>query len=145
MIDAFGPTGADGMFKRGMEHSLEILRGNQDTLLSVLEPFIKDPVIDWRRHRSQQQSTAGATGNDSAHEARRSISVIRERLSGVYVLRNPNLKKYRKHRSSAGSRENDLAMGVLPLSVEGQVQKLCLEATKAENLVQLYIGWMPWV
>ncbi|KAG7355473.1 phosphatidylinositol 3- and 4-kinase [Nitzschia inconspicua] len=144
MIDAFGPTGADGMFKRGMEYSLEILRGNQDTLLSVLEPFIKDPVIDWRRHRSQQINTSGS--NDSFHEARRSISITRERLSGIYNLRNPNFRKYRIVASGGlCPRTKDTMMEVLPLSVEGQVQKLCLEATKAENLVQLYIGWMPWV
>jgi serine/threonine-protein kinase ATR len=141
MIDAFGPTGSDGMFKRGMEYSLEILRGNQDTLLSVLEPFIKDPVIDWRRHRSQQ-SNSNSSG-DSFHEARRSIAVIRERLSGVYNLRNPNLRKYGK--GTKDSRNKGPTTELLPLSVEGQVQKLCLEATRPENLVQLYIGWMPWV
>jgi phosphatidylinositol kinase/protein kinase (PI-3 family) len=33
----------------------------------------------------------------------------------------------------------------LPLSVEGQVHKMIAEATNVENLVQLYVGWMPWV
>jgi serine/threonine-protein kinase ATR len=143
MVDAFGPTGTDGMFKRGMEYSLEILRGNKDTLLSVLEPFIKDPVIDWKRHRSQQSSSHPNV--DSFHEARRSISIIRERLSGVYNLRNPNFKKYRNVILASGINTKETTMEVLPLSVEGQVQKLCTEATKTENLVQLYIGWMPWV
>ena len=32
----------------------------------------------------------------------------------------------------------------LPLSVEGQVQRLIEEATAVENLVQMYIGWQPW-
>jgi serine/threonine-protein kinase ATR len=33
----------------------------------------------------------------------------------------------------------------IPLSVEGQVHKMVAEATSSENLVQLYVGWMPWV
>ena len=57
MLDAFGPTGADGIFKSGMESSLDILRKNRDTLLSVLEPFIKDPVIDWKKQRTQSQDS----------------------------------------------------------------------------------------
>mmetsp|Transcript_3837 Transcript_3837/g.10912 ORF Transcript_3837/g.10912 Transcript_3837/m.10912 type:complete len:423 (+) Transcript_3837:3325-4593(+) len=143
MLDAFGPTGADGMFSSGMECSLEVLRKNRDTLLSVLEPFIKDPVIDWKKHRTQQMMT-----NDGYGEAKRSIHMIRERLSGICNLRNPNYRKYRNiiprdHLSRV--EQDNTTVDVLPLSVEGQVQKLCAEASKNENLVQLYVGWMPWI
>lgn len=152
MLDAFGPTGADGMFSSGMESCLEILRDNRDTLLSVLEPFIKDPVIDWKRHRTQQ--TVSSTripshimGKDSHGEAKRSIHVIKERLSGICNLRNPNYRKLRNiipKEQQQGRTEEDM-IEILPLSVEGQVQKLCAEASKNENLIQLYVGWMPWV
>jgi serine/threonine-protein kinase ATR len=156
MIDVFGPTGIDGMFSNGMISCLEVLRSNRDTLLSVLEPFIKDPVIDWKRHRSQQTSSSASIQSvprDSTHQAKRSINIIRERLSGVYNLRNPNFYKLRtvleqnqKHNSNDDNGEEDaVVMQVMKLSVEGQVQKLIVEATKTENLVQLYVGWMPWV
>jgi serine/threonine-protein kinase ATR len=149
MLDAFGPTGADGMFRSGMESSLGILRENRDTLLSVLEPFIKDPVIDWKRHRTQQAMlpAIGIT-NDSHGEAKRSIHVIKERLSGICNLQNPN---YRKLRSIIPKdvrnrvEQDNMMKEILPLSVEGQVQKLCTEASKNENLIQLYVGWMPWI
>lgn len=149
MLDAFGPTGADGMFSNGMECSLEVLRENRDTLLSVLESFIKDPVIDWKKHRTQQslQPTARLP-SDSYGEAKRLIHVIRERLSGICNLRNPNYKKYRNiiPRDHLSRVEQDsTTIDSLPLSVEGQVQKLCAEASKNENLIQLYVGWMPWV
>lgn len=149
MLDAFGPTGADGMFSSGMESSLEILRDNRETLLSVLEPFIKDPVIDWKRHRTQQNvSSAIGSSNDSRGEAKRSIRVIKERLSGICNLRNPNYRKLRNV-IPQGIRnrveQDNMMKEILPLSVEGQVQKLCTEASKNENLVQLYVGWMPWI
>ena len=144
MLDAFGPTGADGMFSSGMETSLGILRENRDTLLSVLEPFIKDPVIDWKRHRTQQTSAA----IDSHGETKRSIHVIKERLSGICNLRNPNYRKLRNiipKEILNRVQQNNMMKEILPLSVEGQVQKLCVEASKNENLVQLYVGWMPWI
>ena len=33
----------------------------------------------------------------------------------------------------------------MALSVEGQVQRLIIEATAEENLCQMYFGWTPWL
>lgn len=151
MVDVFGPTGADGVYTTGMQTAMRTLRNNRDTLLSVLEPFLKDPVIDWKRHRNQQNknSAANQTGaqihsDKQAKEAKRSIKVIDERLQGIYNLRNPNLKKYRR-RDRATNQDNDDYAHLVPLPVEGQVQRMIQEATSHENLVQLYVGWMPWL
>ena len=148
MLDAFGPTGADGIFKSGMESSLDILRKNRDTLLSVLEPFIKDPVIDWKKQRTQQSVPLASTKDESQGEAKRSIKVIKERLSGICNLRNPNYRRLRgiiPQDVRQRVEQDNMMKDIIPLSVEGQVQKLCTEASKNENLVQLYVGWMPWI
>jgi hypothetical protein len=70
--------------------------------------------------------------------------VIDERLQGIYNLRNPNLKKYRRTDGLSTDQDDELTH-LLPLSVEGQVNKMIAEATSSENLIQLYVGWMPWV
>lgn len=143
MLDAFGPTGADGVFSGGLKTAMRTLRDNRDTLLSVLEPFLKDPVIDWKRHRSQQQSSSRIASSEErqTREAKRSIKVIDERLQGIYNLRNPN---YKRICLPAYVEQGDDGH-MLPLSVEGQVHKMIAEATSSENLVQMYIGWMPWI
>lgn len=140
MLDAFGPIGADGIYTGSLKAAMTTLRDNRDTLLSVLEPFIKDPIIDWKRQRSQQKH--GKSSTDL--EAKRSIKVIDQRLKGVYNLRNPNSKKV-KRTDGWSMDQDDEMMQMLPLSVEGQVHKMITEATSSENLVQLYVGWMPWV
>ena len=141
MIDAFGPTGSDGVFSGSLKTAMLTLRNNRDTLLSVLEPFLKDPVIDWKRYRSQQQSQSKAANEEKqTREAKRSINVIDERLQGIYNLRNPNYKRIRSIQAQQGEDGH-----MLPLSVEGQVHKMIAEATSSENLVQMYIGWMPWI
>ena len=144
MIDAFGPTGAEGAYSGGLVVAMSTLRDNRDTLLSVLEPFLKDPVIDWKRHRAQQKQGQTDPSKRESVEAKRSIKVIDGRLKGVYNLRNPNLKKYRRTDGYSIDQEDEMAH-ILPLSVEGQVQKMISEATSHENLVQLYVGWMPWL
>jgi len=138
MVDAFGPTGAEGIYSTGLQVAMRILRDNRDLLLSVLEPFLKDPVIDWKRYRSQQK------GHSSTDQAKRSIKVIDERLRGIYNLRNPNLKKYSRT-DFLSSEDDDELTHLVPMSVEGQVNKMITEATAPENLVQLYVGWMPWL
>jgi serine/threonine-protein kinase ATR len=152
MLDAFGPTGADGVYTSSLKLCMGTLRDNRDTLLSVLEPFIKDPVIDWKRTRSSQ-SPKKSSGNEMSQqagdtrkfsEAKHSVRVLDERLQGIYNLRNPNHKRIRRTDSRSVDQNVQLAR-LLPLSVEGQVHKMISEATSSENLVQLYVGWMPWV
>merc|ERR1740139_932469 len=133
IIDAFGPTGTEGTFKGSLTSTMFLLRKNCDTLLSVLQPFVEDPVIDWKRQKSRQDKGSSTLLGDFA-SAQRSIKVIEERLRGIYNLRNPKLKR---------SKEDDGSD--LPLSVDGQVDRMIAEATSNENLVQLYVGWMPWV
>lgn len=145
MLDAFGPTGADGVYSGGLQTAMKTLRDNRDTLLSVLEPFLKDPIIDWKRSRNQQKDgQAPSTQERQTREAKRSINVIDERLRGIYNLQNPNLRKYRRKDNISMDRDEELT-SLLPLSVEGQVHKMIAEAMSHENLVQLYVGWMPWV
>jgi serine/threonine-protein kinase ATR len=146
MLDAFGPTGADGVFSGSLKTAMRTLRNNRDTLLSVLEPFLKDPIIDWKRYRSQQQPSPSKGSNEDRQtkEAKRSINVIDERLKGIYNLRNPNYKRIRRTDLFVDQEDDELTH-MLPLSVEGQVHKMIAEATSSENLVQMYIGWMPWI
>jgi len=145
LLDAFGPIGADGAFSGGLSAAMTTLRENRDILLSVLEPFLKDPVIDWKRHRAQQKEGLPVeTSHREAIEAKRSMKVIEGRLKGVYNLRNPNYRKI-KRTDGYSLTEDDEMTHIIPLSVEGQVHKMITEACSHENLVQLYVGWMSWL
>lgn len=153
MLDAFGPTGADGVYTESLKLTMKTLRDNRDTLLSVLEPFINDPIIDWKRTRSSQSPKKSSRasrmdmtqGQDrQTKEAKLSINVLDGRLRGIYNLRNPNAKRIKRTDGWSADQNDDLTQ-LMPLSVEGQVHKMIAEATSSENLVQLYVGWMPWV
>ncbi len=141
-MDAFGPNGADGTFSGGLQSAMTTLRDNRDVLLSVLEPFIRDPVIEWKRQRTQQK--AGKKDKPTSSDGKRSIRTIDERLRGIYNLRNPNHKKITRVDQKSDKEDDEMAH-MLPLSIEGQVHKMIKEATSHENLVQLYVGWMPWL
>ena len=61
MIDAFGAYGYDGPFRKSCELSLGILRGNEDTLMTILETFVYDPTTDFIGKKKKHLSTVPDT------------------------------------------------------------------------------------
>jgi len=49
MVDAFGPVGIEGPFRIGCEIALSVMRREKDVLMSVLRPFVYDPLVDWTK------------------------------------------------------------------------------------------------
>ena len=141
MLDAFGPTGADGLYAGALTESMRTLRQNRDTLLSVLEPFLNDPVINFSKSKQKSKEDKDAKKKD-AKNAKNSIAKIEGRLNGEYNLINPNPGKVKGNKNAPSTVD---PTHISRLSVEGQVQKMIMEATSHENLVQVYVGWMPWI
>jgi serine/threonine-protein kinase ATR len=165
VVDAMGVTGVEGAYRRTLEVTMSVLREHRDTLLSVLEPFLRDPTVSWSRSGRAQRSleataaAAAAVGSTTAagsrstvpardhenREAKEMLLKISQRLNGVYNVVHPHREKF--VRAAARRNEPAPARGIgvskeemLPLSVPGQVQRLIDEATAPENLVQMYIG-----
>jgi len=87
---------------------MRVLRENRESIMSVLEAFIHDPLLEWSENSKQ--------GTTSTDLAKKCVDVIDKKLKGS-------------------------ALTEFPLSVEGQVQDLLLEATDIGNLSEMYIGW----
>ncbi|KAJ1436334.1 Zinc finger C2H2-type [Sesbania bispinosa] len=118
MIDGLGITGYEGIFLRVCEITLSVLRTHRETLMSVLETFIHDPLVEWTK---SHKSSGVEVQNPHAQLA---ISNIEARLEGVVV--------------GVGAAPS------LPLAVEGQARRLIAEAVSHKNLGKMYIWWMPW-
>ena len=56
---ALGLAGTDGKFKLSSLHTMRVLRKNKNILLSLLETFVYDPLVDW---------TADHKSDDSKHK-----------------------------------------------------------------------------
>nr|XP_043624485.1 serine/threonine-protein kinase ATR [Erigeron canadensis] len=118
MIDGLGITGYEGTFLKVCEITLSVLREHRETLMSVLETFIHDPLVEWTKtHKSSGVEVQNP-------HAQRAISNIEARLQGIVV--------------GVGAAPS------LPLAVEGQARRLIAEAVSHKNLGKMYIWWMPW-
>ncbi|KAJ1905664.1 hypothetical protein LPJ81_001801 [Coemansia sp. IMI 209127] len=132
MVDAMGATGYEGTFRKTCEMTLGLLREHQDALMSVLESFLHDPLVEWSKRTTRATSRAAANkdaaaaaggggggGQQPNEHASRSLDVIRKKLQGN--------------------------QGSTPLSVEGQVSELIRVATDPSKLFQMYVGWAAYM
>ncbi|KAI4487089.1 hypothetical protein M0802_012043 [Mischocyttarus mexicanus] len=118
MIDAMGPLGIEGPFRLACQTTMSVLREQSSTLLSVLTPFVYDPLVSWNKNQT------GAAGEKPNEKAVQSIRNINQRLKGLV--------------RSQGKKLENIALN---LSVSGQVNQLILDATNVDNLCQMYFGW----
>jgi PI-3-kinase-related kinase SMG-1 len=49
---ALGLTGVDGAFRIACEQVMRVIRSNKETLLTLLEAFVYDPLVDWMADRA---------------------------------------------------------------------------------------------
>ncbi|OXU25637.1 hypothetical protein TSAR_001094 [Trichomalopsis sarcophagae] len=57
---ALGVTGVEGIFRLACEHTLRVMRRGAETLLTLLEAFVYDPLVDWRAGAENSIATYGA-------------------------------------------------------------------------------------
>ena len=144
IVDGMGASGVDGVMRRCSEVTLEVLRDHKDSLLTLVEVLIHDPILKWamspelaarRQQRvddsaeeedvgaAVQPGVPGAPGTHGADviqsvDAERALLRVRQKLEGVE--------------------------GGEPRSVEGHVQQLIQDARDPDKLCRMYPGWAPW-
>ncbi|KAF9583795.1 hypothetical protein BGW38_008502, partial [Lunasporangiospora selenospora] len=48
MLTSFGVTGVEGNFRIGCEQTMKVMRKNKEILVTLLEAFVYDPLVDWQ-------------------------------------------------------------------------------------------------
>lgn len=119
MVHAMGPLGVEGPYRKTCEVTLRVMRAQQQTLMSVIRPFIYDPLLTWKK----SAQTDGTERTDS--DAMNNVQNIEERLKGFVRI---------ERKTSS-----------IPLSTEGQVNFVIKEATDINNLAPMYPGWSPFM
>ncbi|KAI0053695.1 hypothetical protein FA95DRAFT_478808 [Auriscalpium vulgare] len=129
MVDGLGVTGVEGVFRIACENTLQLLRDNKDTLMSVLDAFVHDPLVEWedekrRIERAPRRGNAVSAAINLKKLAKNALQPIEKKLNGVYQT-----SRERPERE---------------LSTSNLVQMLIQEATSSANLGRMYAGWAPW-
>ncbi|KAL2313111.1 Serine/threonine-protein kinase tel1 [Schizosaccharomyces pombe] len=135
VVDGMGITGVEGVFRRCMEFTLETLRREEDSLLSVLEVLRYDPLFSWlisplRRMKKQKMQLENFNQPESGNittDASRDPKIQRNNVSGESEAERAILKVRQKLSST--------------LSVEASVGELIRIAQDPSYLALMFCGW----
>ncbi|XP_016073693.1 PREDICTED: serine-protein kinase ATM isoform X3 [Miniopterus natalensis] len=143
IVDGMGITGVEGVFRRCCEKTMEVMRNSQETLLTIVEVLLYDPLFDWTmnplkalylQQRLEDEAELHSTLNADDQECKHSLSEIDQSFNKVAERVLMRLQEKLK-----GVEEGTV------LSVGGQVNLLIQQAMDPKNLSRLFPGWKAWV
>ncbi|KAM9038350.1 serine-protein kinase ATM isoform X1 [Sarcophilus harrisii] len=143
IVDGMGITGVEGVFRRCCEKTMEVMRNSQETLLTIVEVLLYDPLFDWTmnplkalylQQRPEDETELNSTLNTEDQEYNRNLGRIDQSFNKVAERVLMRLQEKLK-----GVEEGTV------LSVDGQVNLLIQQAMDPKNLSRLFPGWKAWV
>lgn len=156
MVDGMGVSGCDGVFARGCEATLQLLRKKSASVVTILEVFVHDPLYRWTLSPLKAlriQETGG-------HTVAKASGVSKSDGNG-HVDESDETTTETIGAADGSSSNNDAAARALirvkqklegyedpngnALSIEGQVKQLVSAAQDPHNLCNLFPGWAPWL
>ncbi|TCD67266.1 serine/threonine-protein kinase M1 [Steccherinum ochraceum] len=136
VVDGLGITGPEGFFRIACEVTMQLLRDNKDSLMSVLDAFVHDPLVEWedekrklereaqRRNSNSNKNNVVRASVDLRHLAKNALNPIEKKLKGIYSTGKEKMER--------------------EISTSSLVQILIQEAMDESNLAKMYPGWAPW-
>lgn len=168
LTELMSPIGTSGLFRSTMIHTMNALRENSDLLLSTMNVFIKEPLMEWMEHalKTSKQISPNETNvlrSDDTY-AKDRIKSARLKLNGVNpavitsadlklnnFLRSSNLKDARRQmeRVVGGDQIDSYRAKILvkyssnrfqKLTVDEQIDCLIDQATDVDILGRSWAG-----
>lgn len=135
IVDGFGITGVEGLFRKSCEHTYAVLRENYEKVMHVLNILKWDPLYSWimspvKKHKhlleaeSQNHSSVPLGSEEEAPKSE--IKEIEQNQQSYRALKGVEDKLIRNG-----------------LSVEATVQELIQQASDPKHLSVIYMGWSP--
>ena len=61
MVEAMGPLGYEGIYRKMCEVTMKILRDYKEPLITILKTFIYDPLVEWKTPANFKTNEIGET------------------------------------------------------------------------------------
>ncbi|XP_029658408.2 serine-protein kinase ATM isoform X1 [Octopus sinensis] len=141
IVDGMGVCGVEGIFRRCCEKTMLVMHTNQQSLITILQVLLYDPLYNWTLSPSkanQLQQLKELKSNPVAHE---------DNCDGV-TDDEPDKPNVNRLAERVLLRLQQKLQGIedgIQLSLGGQVNHLIQEAQNPDNLCKLYPGWQPYV
>ena len=144
MQAALGPAGADGAFASWSEATLRVLRRSRETLLTLLEAFVYDPLVDWESDRGREEQRKGAElsvglqiAATRVDELRAPLAAWSEQLPSATIALSAAFAASFDAREAAGADDADAAARAAAVAAEQLIAACAARATAADEFVAL--------
>ncbi|KAL5377435.1 hypothetical protein DPSP01_009773 [Paraphaeosphaeria sporulosa] len=145
LVDGMGYTRTEGVFRRCCEFTMDTLREERESIMTLLNVLRYDPLVNWsvtatkaRRMQEQQDTNAAQRSNTAGPER----TPVPSGISATDLEVQGDDKKKDEQAGEAGR-----ALSVVEkklsttLSTKATVNELIQSATDERNLAVLYMGW----
>jgi ataxia telangiectasia mutated family protein len=145
LVDAMGYTKTEGVFRRSCEFTMDTLREERESIMTLLNVLRYDPLVNWsvtptkakRMQENQDTNARGASVAPGGTPAPSGQVVEQE------VVHESNKKREREEQAGEAGRALSVVEKKLSktLSTKATVNELIQQATDERNLAVLYMGW----
>ncbi|KAF1922871.1 uncharacterized protein M421DRAFT_426490 [Didymella exigua CBS 183.55] len=146
LVDAMGYTKTEGVFRRSCEFTMDTLREERESIMTLLNVLRYDPLVNW----SVTPTKAKRMQEGDATSTARGQSVMPGGTPGPpgsvveqEVLHESLKKKEKEDQAGEAGRALSVVEKKLSktLSTKATVNELIQQATDENNLAVLYMGW----
>ncbi|XP_065679642.1 DNA-dependent protein kinase catalytic subunit isoform X1 [Hydra vulgaris] len=167
MLNLLLPLKDVSPYKQSMIVVLQALQQHSKMLISTMDIFINEPLIDWQNNAKKYESLALLKESSPDWYPKQKINICKQKLNGV----NPAFITSEELRNSflhtrdqlllesyisivEGSSQHNIRKKLLDrtnnpekefLTVEEQIDCLVDQATDPNLLGRAWIGWFPWI
>ncbi|CAE6443988.1 unnamed protein product [Rhizoctonia solani] len=161
MVDGFGVTGVEGAFRAACEVTMHLLRDNYGSLISVLDAFVHDPLVEWedqkRKNVRIQHFTIPRVPDAFEHSNQERDARLARQKPGRTIdprgrpgsstsIGSTDIKELARNAMlPIGRKIQGVGRDNRVMTVSNQVEALIREATDPVRLAKMYVGWMSWI
>ncbi|KAF2011391.1 hypothetical protein BU24DRAFT_495581 [Aaosphaeria arxii CBS 175.79] len=154
LVDAMGYTKTEGVFRRCCEFTMDTLREERESIMTLLNVLRYDPLVNWsvtptkaKRMQEGQETNANTRAGTVGPAGTPAPTPVGSGIVGTSGVLEEQLQESNKKRDEQQAGEAGRALSVVEkklsktLSTKATVNELIQTATDDRNLAVLYCGW----
>jgi ataxia telangiectasia mutated family protein len=151
LVDAMGYSKTEGVFRRCCEFTMDTLREERESIMTLLNVLRYDPLVNWsvtptkakRMQEGQDTNANNGTGRAQSVVPGGTPAPSGQAMLPEEVIHEGNKKKEQEEQAGEAGRALSIVEKKLSktLSTKATVNELIQQATDEKNLAVLYMGW----
>jgi ataxia telangiectasia mutated family protein len=156
LVDGMGYTKTEGVFRRCCEFTMDTLREERESIMTLLNVLRYDPLVNWSVTPTKAKRMQEANQETGANSTARSTTVapggtpapsgqpgVEEAAAAAGMVHESNKKREKEEQAGEAGRALSVVEKKLSktLSTKATVNELIQQATDEKNLAVLYMGW----